>query len=119
QFPDPGLQSLLVRRFPLPFLQPPRTPLLSRLKPPLFHGSLRTQLRDLDGSTLFVHRDKGEITGVGVTPPSGHELFSLDANADFHRCASGEIDARLQDDEVAKMYRLAKVDAIDRGRHDR
>ena len=54
-----------------------------------------------------------------MTPSSGHQLFSLDTNADFHRCASGKIDARFHDDEVAKMYRLPEIHPVYRRRHDR
>ena len=54
-----------------------------------------------------------------MTAAPGHQLFSFDTDANFHRCASDEIDARFHDDEVAKMYRLAEIDAVDGRGHDR
>jgi hypothetical protein len=111
---------LLVSGFALPFFQPPSAALLCCMVPAFLIGSFRTQLRDLDGFAVLINSDEREIARVGVPPLARHELFGFHANADFHRGAPHEVDARLHDDEIAKMYRLAEIDAIDgRGDHGR
>jgi hypothetical protein len=111
--------SLLVSGFALPFFQTASAPFLCRAISALFVGSLGTQLGDLDGFSVLVDGDEREIAGIRMPTLARHELFGLDADADFHGRTTDEVDARLHDDEIAQMYRLSKVDTVDRGGHDR
>jgi len=60
--------------------------------------------------------DIGNAVAKFYGASAGQQLFRLDANPYFHRGPTDVIDARLHDDQVAEVNRLAKVDAVDRCR---
>ena len=58
----------------------------------------RHECRYVNGTTVAIHGNEGEIARIGVTASAGQQLFRLDANAYFHRRLTDVIDARLHDD---------------------
>jgi hypothetical protein len=63
-----------------------------------FIRRLRHDCRYVNGTTVAIHGNEGEITRVRVTASAGQQLFRLDANPYFHRGPTDVIDARLHDD---------------------
>src|SRR5947209_8418880 len=55
---------------------------------------------DLDGTTISVDGNEGEIAGVRVAMPARHQILGFDANTNLHRRAADVVHARLHDDEI-------------------
>src|SRR3954464_7676628 len=90
---------------------------LGRAVPPNLISSLRFERRHRHRLTVAIDGDEGEITRIGVQSHSRKKIFGLDPYSDFHRSAADVIHARLHDEQVSDVYRLAKVDAIHRHRN--
>lgn len=52
-----------------------------------------------------------------MSPNSGEEIFSLDADANFHGGLADKVHARLHDDEIANMDGLPEIHPVHRSRN--
>ena len=79
----------------------------------LFFFCLRNHRGNGDRLASFIQGDESEIRGTGVESDAGHEVFGEDPHSDFHRCAKYPVDRGVQDNQLADMNGLQKVQTID------
>src|SRR4051794_35256030 len=104
-----GLPGLFVSLF-----EAPAAAFLGGGESSLFLRRFRDDLRDRHRAAVAVDGNEGEVAGVRVAAATGDHVLSFDADADLHRGAAGEVDARLHDDQVPDVDRLAEIDTVDR-----
>src|ERR1051325_7968254 len=100
----------------LTLLQPPFAALGRSFVTTLFVRRFSDDARYTYRSSLLVHGNEGQVTGVGVPAATREQLLGFDPHADFHGGLADVIHARLHHDEIADENRLAQSHPHGRGR---
>ena len=104
--------------FCLSLLESPPPALLRRGVPAQLVFGFRHRTRDFDGTTVSVDGNERQIARVGVPASPVSRSSASTRTPTSIETSAHVVDARLHDDQVAEMNRLAKVDAVDRRRDD-
>src|ERR1051325_10246957 len=100
----------------LTLFQPPFAALGRSFVTTLFVRRFGDHTRYTYRTSVPVHRNEGEVTGIRVPSTPGEQLLGFDPHADFHGGLADVIHARLHHDEIADENRLAQSHPHGRGR---
>ena len=76
---------------------------------------LRLHLRNFLAAAMFIDGDEDQVSAGYVQMRSGLWIFHPDFDTDLERRIEGAIDAGLEDEQIANVNRLNKVDVIHGG----
>ena len=98
-------------------LEPFRPPRVGLITNPSIFVTFEEQGRHLQAAAILGNRHEREIGSAGQLACSRQQFLGIDVDLRFERCVEGARHARLEDDQIADLDWIQKLQAVDRGGH--